>query len=127
MAKTLFRIADVQAFLDVDRQTLHSWIRAFHIQREGADRPRTRGTRAVQLDEKAVVQLRLIAALKKDIRFEDSEILSLLRKISPDEFITLLNQLPFPKLLAALRDRKIAIDETRHLDSLVECSTVDES
>jgi hypothetical protein len=116
----LYPLREIQQLTGLDRQTLDRYVRYFRIAWDGADRPRSRATRTRKINEKGVSQLKLIAALKKDVRFEDSEIESILRRISVEEFLNLFVSMPFPKLIDELRRRRIAIDDTSFMARLLD-------
>jgi hypothetical protein len=113
MATEPYRLSQVSSLTGLSRQLLHQFLKFYRISWGGAEKTRGKPKR---LNDLGVRQLRLIAALKKDVRWEDYEVESILTKMDPEEFWQLFSTKPFPELLDELKSRRVQIDETPFLD-----------
>ena len=113
-----YEMKDIQVETGLDRQTLDRYFNSFNIEYEGSNKPRT-ASRRRRIDDESLKQIKLIAALQRDVKFEKYEIRSILKKTTVDEFLQLFTTLPFPRLLEELRKRNVKIDTTAHLECLL--------
>jgi len=117
-----YNIRAIQEATGLDKQTVHGYLKEFGLRHIGDAKPRTTAKRR-RVDRGTLEKIKLIAALKRDIRFEPSEIQSILKKLTVAQFRELLCTLPFPTLLEELRRRNVKIDTTNHLAHLLDDSS----